>query len=118
MPFGIPSEQIVDAEVISDASVSRPPPNPNVVNLQSAYDPLNGSQMVDGYADPYQLALVEKRARALSIFVRLPFFFAIALNGRVPALFRLAAVGLGVLEATQLARDNHLAAQYLPQEQP
>ncbi len=114
MPFGIPSEQIVDAEVVGAApSVSSPPPQPNLINLMTEQSLYNQAQV-----DPNQLALVEKRARAISVFVRLPFFAAVALNGRVPALFRLVAVGLGALEAVQLARENHLTDEYLPPEQP
>lgn len=114
MPFGIPDDQIVDAETspAQTDSVSRPPPLANVVNLQTAQSSL------PALVDPSQLALVEKRARAVVVFVKLPFYAAIALNGRVPALFRLVAVGLGALEAMQLAQDNHLADQYLPQELP
>lgn len=52
-----------------------------------------------------QIELYEKRARAISIFVRIPFFAFVALHDRTPPLVRMGAAALGIWEALQLARN-------------
>lgn len=103
MPFGLDPSQIVDAEVVgatSDPTYSKYV-NPDVININ---DVVSGRVQI-APPTPSELAMIEQRARALSAYVKLPFFALVAMNGRVPAVFRLGAVLLGVLEATQLARD-------------
>ncbi len=53
-----------------------------------------------------ELALYEKRGRAVALFIRLPLLAFVALNDRTPGLIRIGAGLLAVWEATQLARGG------------
>ena len=96
MPFNIPSEEIVDGEVISGstprAQVFQRDPNRDVIQIQMP--------------TPSELAVIEQRARAVSIYLKIPFLAFVAFSGRVPPLLRLGAALFGVLEVTQLAREH------------
>lgn len=97
MPFGIPSEQIVDAEVVGSyeaprVQVFKRDPARDVIQIQ--------------VPTPSELAVIEQQARAISLFAKIPFFAFVALNGRVPTLLRLGAAVLGALEVAQLAREH------------
>lgn len=115
MPFGIDPSQVTDAEVVGETSmppVSVMPPRHGINQVQSAaYLDQNGNLVMPTVAE---LAVVEKRARAISVFVRVPTFAFVALSGKMPVLVRLAAAGLLVLEAMDLAREQG----YDPLEQP
>ena len=70
-------------------------PNRNVVRLD-----------VDVSANPsLKLALYEKRARAVSLFAKVPFFAYLALHEKLPPAVRLGAGLLALWEASQLYRD-------------
>ncbi len=57
---------------------------------------------------------LEQRARALGLFVKIPVFAYVALNRDVHPLVRLAALGLGIMEATAIARQQEQIQQMMP----
>jgi hypothetical protein len=112
MPFGIDSE--VDAEVVGavevpQATVSKPPPRQGVINISAAYQ---GQGLAAPAAD--QLAMYETRARAVSLFIKVPFFAYLALNPKLPGMIRLGAGLLAAWEAMQIARQSADIEAMLP----
>ncbi len=59
----------------------------------------------DQYFDPTQLAIYDKRARAVTLFIKVPLLAFVAFNDKTPGLIRLGAGLLALWEASQLARS-------------
>ena len=117
MPFRA-ADAIVDAEVVSEPqSVSSPPRRSGVVYLHSPpIEPQFQASSLDQTGadypiqqDPFdQVAALstDKRARAISLFVKVPLFVYVALSPKMPALVRLGAGALAVWEAMQIASQQ------------
>ncbi len=109
MPFGIPAEQIVDAEVVTahdaptvDQYIRHD--TSGVVNIPGAMPLVDPTSHA---VDP--LAKWQGRARAMTIFIKIPLLTFIALHDKTPALVRLGAGLLAIWEAVELAQSNELA---------
>lgn len=109
MPFRAPAEEIVDAEVVGSPTVSKMPPRPGVTQLIQ-------DQSVGGAIslDPNALAMYEQRARAISLFVKVPVLTLIALHPKVPAMLRLGAGLIAAWEAWQIASQEKDIEAMLP----
>jgi len=100
MPFQIENE--VDAEYTEVP----PAPAPPVVKLKQDY---RSRDVVDLRTDvsanaSLELALYEKRARAVTLFLKVPLLTFVALHDKTPALIRLGAGLLALWEASQIYR--------------
>jgi len=108
--FEIPHDE-VDAEF--EELPAEPPrayyPEPQPVQQQVQQPDFAVRDVVrmnlDVSANPsLELALYEKRARAVTLFVKVPFLAYLSLNDRLPAPVRLGAALLAVWEASQIVR--------------
>lgn len=111
----LPSEEIVDAEFEEVPGAARPPAQPVVRQLRQDdagqwYDPA----LVAPQAAPLDLAQLEQRARALSLFVKVPLLAYVALNRDMPVLVRFAAMGLAALEIRDVAKAAGQVELMLP----
>lgn len=114
------AEEIVDAEVVggpTQPAVHRPGSRPGVVTVNT--NPDGSSVLVDsqtGNLVPSQLVPldVEQKARAVAMFVRIPFFAYLSFNARLPAAVRLGAGALAVWEVIQIARNAKEIEAMLP----
>lgn len=84
------------------------PAAPTVSQVKPSYQARDIVDLrVDASANPSpQLALYERRARAVTLFVKIPLFGYLTLNDKLPPLVRLGAGLLAIWEATQLARGQ------------
>lgn len=118
-----PAQAVVDGQVLSrdpngpvigqqgnlGPDLTQPPP-PSVTVNPGGYAP-----PVDESSDPLTVYLAaEQKARALSAFVKIPFFVYCSFNGDLPSLVRLGAAALGFLEVRQLMVDPYDANAALP----
>lgn len=103
-----PADQVVDAEyTVADPApqtVSKPPPREGVIYLNQE----SGQQVMVMPTD------YEQRARMASLFLKVPFMAYLALNRDLPPLVRLLAAGLGVLEVSQIVKEQDQIEQMLP----
>ncbi len=60
------------------------------------------------------LAAYEERARAISLFVKVPVLAYVALSDRMPMLVRLGAAALAALEVREIARQSEQIEAMLP----
>lgn len=111
-----PADAVVEGEVLSrktDGTETRPfltqlgpiPGGPDISqpvtpDVPSMYMPGQGT-IVDGSSSVDYVAL-EQKARAVSLFLKIPFFAYCALHPELPGLVRLGAAMLGVMEAREL----------------
>lgn len=105
--FSSASQEVVDAEVISDPSsppaVSKAPGRPGILHLDTASAP---SAVTTADGSTYAISpLTEQRARAIVLFLKVPLLAAICLHPKVPAWMRLAAGALAAWEALQIAQQ-------------
>lgn len=111
----MPSDEIVDAEFEEVPSAGRPAAQPQVRQLRRDdagvwYDP----SMLAPQQAPMDLAQLEQRARALSMFVKVPLLAYVALNKDLPAIVRLAALGLAALEVREISKQAGQVELMLP----
>jgi hypothetical protein len=110
MPFQFTEE--VDAEYV-EVGTPNPQPVPTVERLIPNYKARGITDLrQDVVLNPNPamnvdaLAMYEKRARAVTLFVKVPFLSYLALNAKLPPLVRLGAGLLAFWEATQIARGQ------------
>ncbi len=103
-------EDIEDAEFV-DLPPEAYGPAPSSVPPQQAQSqaqpvPYPNLDIISGLDTPeYRLMRYERRARAVTIFIRLPLLTLVALNDDTPSLLRLGAGLMALWEAGQLARN-------------
>jgi len=115
--FTIKPQPIVDAEFVELGS-SRPVGSPQAPT-QGQVQPVQRNPMsdvidlsVDTSANPsIALALYEKRARAVSMFVEIPLLAFITFSDKTPGLIRLGAGILAIWKSVELARGGAIEAQ-------
>lgn len=110
----MPSEEIVDAEFEEIPGSARPAAQPAVRQLRRDeagewFDP-----SLVPVQQPLDLAQLERRARALSMFVKMPLLAYVALNKDLPAIVRFAALGLAALEVRDIAKQAGQVELMLP----
>jgi len=110
MPFQFTEE--VDAEYVEVGTPS-PQAVPTVERLVPNYQARGVTDLrQDVVLNPNPamnvdaLAMYEKRARAVTLFVKVPFLSYLALNPKLPPLVRLGAGLLALWEAAQIARGQ------------
>jgi hypothetical protein len=110
MPFQFTGEE--DAEYV-EVGTPGPQAVPTVERHVPNYEArgvINLSQDVVLNPNPAMnvdaLAMYEKRARAVTLFIKVPFLSYLALNSKLPPMVRLGAGLLALWEATQIARGQ------------
>ena len=100
MPLPSPSDAVVDGQVVSRTGGAAPSQQPPTLTVQVPLTP-------EGFA----VADAEQKARAMTLFIRVPFFAFIALNGKLPPLVRIGAALLGIYDVRQLTRSEQEITQ-------
>ncbi len=119
-PFGDEDEE--DAEFVEvpaeQPSVAQPTPTAWQAPQQAGQQAIPQLRITDSSLDPAQaqLALYERRGRAIALFVEVPLLTLVAFHGQVPGAIRAGAGLLAVWKAVQLARGSSLAAQHEVQD--
>jgi hypothetical protein len=104
-----PSEAVVDGQVVGrqDAPTSMPEQQP------TAPPQITQAQM-DDLQQQQDLVVLEQKARAVSLFVKIPLLAYISLNSDLPGLVRLSAALVGALEIRQLYQAQGAIQAMLP----
>jgi hypothetical protein len=83
-----------------------------------AYSYGQGNAVPSEVADQLLSLAMDQRARALSLFVELPFMAYIALHPRMPGFVRVGAAALGFVRAVEVVQRQKELEQYLPELSP
>ena len=124
MPFTVDPGPEVDAEYVVPPEQQLPevPYNPQVAPQpvqRLVPDPTRDvvDLRTDVSANPsLELALYERRGRAIAIFVELPILALVAVNDKTPGLIRLGAAMLAAWKAVELARGGAQEVETVVQE--
>lgn len=92
-------------------TVQGQPMNPSQQAYQQAYGP---GIDVTGLVDLGVGVATDPRSRALALFVKIPLLGYVALSSKMPALVRLGAAALAVMEALEVAQRQDELQQMLP----
>lgn len=122
MPFNIPANEIVDAEVVSETPREIGTPA-GVINLKDPNTfpapPPPQQQPLFVQAEDGSFIQIspldEQRGRAIALFVRVPVLTYVALNSRVPMAVRILAGALAAWDAFQLAQQSQEIEALLPE---
>jgi len=106
--YASPGDAVVDGQVVGrqDAPVSPPAvqtPPPQITRAE-----------MDDLQHQQDLVMLEQKARAVSLFVKIPLLAYISLNGDLPGLVRLSAALVGALEVRQLYQAQGAIQAMLP----
>ncbi len=119
-PFGDEDEE--DAEFVEvpaeQPSVAQRTQQAQQSPQQAGMQAIPQLHITDSSLDPAQaqLALYERRGRAIALFVEVPLLTLVAFHDRVPGAIRVGAGLLAAWKAVQLARGSSLAAQHEVQD--
>jgi hypothetical protein len=106
MPFHLEEDEIEDAEYTELPSQMQPEPQLDYAVSQPDFSARDVVRLnVDTGANPsLEPALYERRARAVTLFVKVPLLTFVALSEKTPTLIRLGAGLLALWEASQIYR--------------
>lgn len=114
-----PQDEVVDAEYV-EVPPSSPQGYPQgVVNVgpQDSWIPVQEPVYVPSGTSPLSTAapatqdVIERRARVVSMFIKIPFLAYVGLNDKAPPLVRAGCAALALWELIQLARDANEVQQ-------
>ncbi len=115
--YSSPSEAVIEGQVLS-RSAADPAPQITQVGppVQGGPDlsqplPQQQPQMTDT-----DFVALEQKARAVALFLKIPFFSWVALNGELPGLVRIGAAVLGAMEVRQLYQAQGAIEAMLPDQ--
>jgi hypothetical protein len=102
------SEDVVDGQVVGEVFT------PQQAAAASGRTWVGSYQTDEVSIDSVANVAVGAHARAAALFLKLPFFAYVALNGRMPPLVRLGAAVLGVWEAMEIASRQQEIEEMIP----
>lgn len=111
MPFRSPSDEVVDAEV-SEPAPRQVTSRPGVTYVDLSQRGGTAVEADGSYFSP----LAEQRARAVTLFVRVPLLTLVALDSKVHGLIRLTAGALALWDVLQISQQSAELEQLVPQE--